>query len=241
MAEQVYLSIFDKTTGTRKTSYTILGQIHGKNLDELKEKASADYPDDYAVEQTEKEYSEMLSKNLGWNGSEYIEISEEPTEEEKAQQEAVTAENELREISISAMMTQLSGGGLESSKAQYTSTLNAISDTAAILIPSVFPEWDGNSVSYTVGTRVTYKGTLYKVLQAHTSQSTWAPDVAPSLFAKVLTSDTGEPLPWEQPDSANPYMKGDKVTYNGKTYESVIDNNVWSPDDYPAGWKEVNA
>ena len=54
----------------------------------------------------------------------------------------------------------------------------------------------------------------------------------------MLTSE-GEILDWEQPDSTNPYMKGDKVKYNGKIYESVIDNNVWSPEAYPQGWKEV--
>lgn len=34
-------------------------------------------------------------------------------------------------------------------------------------------------------------------------------------------------------------MKGDKVRYNGKVYESLIDNNVWAPDAYPLGWKEI--
>ena len=34
-------------------------------------------------------------------------------------------------------------------------------------------------------------------------------------------------------------MTGDKVRYNGKVYESLIDNNVWSPIGYPQGWKEV--
>ena len=42
---------------------------------------------------------------------------------------------------------------------------------------------------------------------------------------------------WEQPSSVNPYMKGDKVTHNGKTWESSIDNNVWEPSVY--GWVEV--
>jgi len=32
---------------------------------------------------------------------------------------------------------------------------------------------------------------------------------------------------------------GDKVRFNGKVYESVINGNVWSPADYPAGWREV--
>ena len=33
------------------------------------------------------------------------------------------------------------------------------------------------------------------------------------------------------------YSAGDKVTYNGIIYTSLIDNNVWSPTDYPAGWQ----
>lgn len=85
MAEQVYLSIFDKTTGTRKTSYTILGHIHGKNLDELKEKAAADYPDDYAVPQTAEEYHNVISGDLRWNGDAFIDPPQPTAEELQAQ------------------------------------------------------------------------------------------------------------------------------------------------------------
>ena len=43
-----------------------------------------------------------------------------------------------------------------------------------------------------------------------------------------------------QPTGAHDaYMIGDKVMYNGKVYESLIDNNVWSPDTYPAGWELI--
>ena len=35
-------------------------------------------------------------------------------------------------------------------------------------------------------------------------------------------------------------MIGDKVKFEGKVYQSLIDNNVWSPSDYPQGWEEVN-
>lgn len=81
MAEQVYLSIFDKNTGTRKTSYTILGQIHGSTMDELKQKAAADYPDDYAVEQTAEEYHNVISGDLRFDGTDYTDPPE-PTAEE---------------------------------------------------------------------------------------------------------------------------------------------------------------
>ena len=67
----------------------------------------------------------------------------------------------------------------------------------------------------------------------------WYPTAAPSLWAKVLIPDANVIPEWEQPDSTNPYMRGDKVTFNGKTYESAIDNNIWSPATYPAGWIEI--
>lgn len=85
MAEQVYLSIFDKTTGTRKTSYTILGQIHGSTMDELKQKAAADYPNDYAVPQTAEEYHNGISGNLRWNGDTYTDPPQPTAEELQAQ------------------------------------------------------------------------------------------------------------------------------------------------------------
>lgn len=44
---------------------------------------------------------------------------------------------------------------------------------------------------------------------------------------------------WTQPDSTNGYSIGDKVLYNGVIYESLIDNNIWSPEAYPDGWAEV--
>lgn len=69
--EKVYISVFDKTSGKRKTSYTILGNLHGKTLDELKKKAAADFPDDYAVEQTAEEYRKTTAGDLYWNGTEY--------------------------------------------------------------------------------------------------------------------------------------------------------------------------
>lgn len=105
-----------------------------------------------------------------------------------------------------------------------------------------FPEWK-NETAYKVKDRVVYLGYLYACLQAHTSQADWTPDVAASLWAKVINvTPTGEIPVWTQPTSTNPYMKGDKVYYpteNDAIYESTIDNNVWSPRDYPQGWKVV--
>ena len=115
-----------------------------------------------------------------------------------------------------------------------------LSDTQALQVPMLFDEFDGNGVAYEVGKRVLYNDILYKVIQAHTSQAEWTPIAAPSLFAKVINETIDGSIPeFEQPDSTNPYMKGDRVIFNGKVYESLIDNNVYSPEAYPAGWKEI--
>ena len=43
---------------------------------------------------------------------------------------------------------------------------------------------------------------------------------------------------WHQPQGAqDAYMTGDKVTFEGKHYVSLIDNNTWSPAAYPQGWE----
>lgn len=110
-------------------------------------------------------------------------------------------------------------------------------DEQALAVLALYPVWR-SGVYYEVGIRVLYNGILYKVLTAHTSQDDWAPDAAPSLFAKVLIPDETIIPEWQQPDSTNPYSAGDKVTHNGKTWVSDIDNNVWEPGVY--GWTELD-
>lgn len=161
------------------------------------------------------------------------------TAEEKLQQQAAETKSKLMEQKDNLLMAMLTGTDTAPVVANYAVMLTSVADDVAEKIPEVFPAWDGNGKQYKTGDRVQYNGVLYKVLQDHTSQSTWTSTDAPSLFAKVLTSTTGEPQEWQQPDSTNAYKIGDRVIYNGKIYESLIDNNVWSPVDYPAGWKEV--
>lgn len=113
-----------------------------------------------------------------------------------------------------------------------------LTDEQAAEYKVIYPQWSGNGVFYSVGDRRQYDGSLYKCLQAHTSQADWTPTAAPSLWAKVLIPDPGTIPEWEQPESTNPYMAGDKVTHNGKTWVSDIDNNVWEPGVY--GWTEAS-
>jgi hypothetical protein len=113
-----------------------------------------------------------------------------------------------------------------------------VTDEVSLQVSNLYPSWKAG-VSYFIDDRVLYNGILYKVIIPHDSQESWTPDVSPSLFAKVLTSDADVILEWEQPESTNAYMINDKVYYNGKIYVSTIDHNIWSPEAYPAGWNIV--
>ena len=113
----------------------------------------------------------------------------------------------------------------------------SLDDAAALQAVCLHPHW-AKGVDYIAGYKVQHGGKLCRCLQAHTSQDGWEPENAPSLWAKVLIPDETVVPEWEQPDSTNGYMTGDKVTHNGVTWESTIDNNVWEPGVY--GWTEVS-
>lgn len=111
----------------------------------------------------------------------------------------------------------------------------ALSDEAAAEHPILFKEWK-TGVNYVVGDRVRYRQGLYKVLTAHTSQATWTPDAAPSLFAILLNPDPDIIYDWIQPDSTNGYANGARVRHNGDIWTSTADNNVWEPGAVGAPW-----
>lgn len=162
-----------------------------------------------------------------------------PSKEEEIANEANNLRSGLAKVAVNAMMMSLAGNeDLTASRTEYKAQLAVASDEVALNCVDVFPVWNSNSVEYQKDDRVSYNGVLYKVITAHTSQESWKPDVAPSLFVKVIVQE-GEIFDWVQPSAENAYKTGDRVRYNGKVYESLIDNNVWSPDGYPAGWLEI--
>lgn len=105
---------------------------------------------------------------------------------------------------------------------------NDITDEQALAAPSLYPEWKVDT-EYRSGERLLFNDVLYKVITPHKSQADWTPDVAVSLFAKVLVEDPNQIYDWEQPESTNPYMKNAKVRHKGKIWISNVDNNTWEP------------
>lgn len=96
-----------------------------------------------------------------------------------------------------------------------------------------YPKWEVGK-EYVKDERIRYENVLYKVLQSHTSQADWTPNIAVSLYVKVSIEEYPD---WVQPQGAHDaYNKGDKVTHLEKHWESEIDANVYEPSVY--GWTE---
>lgn len=111
----------------------------------------------------------------------------------------------------------------------------SLPDTDALDAVELFPAWKVDH-DYAVNDRVQDEGTLYKCLTAHTSQASWKPADAPSLWVRVDDPSIEWPE-WVQPTgSTDAYAKGAKVSHNGKHYISDVDSNVWEP---PTMWSEA--
>ena len=123
--------------------------------------------------------------------------------------------------------------------ARYRQTAATATDEAAVKSPELFPVWEAGGVSYAVGDRVRYGDLLYKCLTAHTSQESWTPDTAPSLWVRI--DDPAVEWPeWRQPTgSMDAYPKGSKVSYKGKHYISQIDANTAEPGTDERWWKQA--
>ena len=116
--------------------------------------------------------------------------------------------------------------------------LPVLTDAQAYTFRYLFPTFEIDK-SYEVGERIIYEDKFYKVITTHTSQADWTPDIAVSLFVEI--SDPAIEYPeFKKPINAETaYMKGDKITFEGNKYVSTMDNNVYSPTEYPQGWEEI--
>ena len=112
-----------------------------------------------------------------------------------------------------------------------------LSDEDAFYGTELFPRWHDDSRNYPIGKRVCYNGKLYKCIQAHTSQSSWNPADAVSLWVEIPDPSIEFPE-WKQPTGAHDaYNTGDKVSHLNKHWISTINANVYEPGVY--GWNEV--
>lgn len=77
-------------------------------------------------------------------------------------------------------------------KARFTAD-----DQTALAAKELYPSWAAG-LTVTVGDRYQYDGKLYKVVQAHTTQVDWTPDVTPAMWTVIDVEHAGtidDPIP----------------------------------------------
>lgn len=168
---------------------------------------------------------------------------------------------EAVEANLSALTTQVTAADAKADEAKATAQTAAeganpqvatfarmqlpamaatMTDEQAISVSTLWPEWSAAGVSYKVDDVVRHADHLWRCEQSHTSQESWTPDAAPSLWSQIDIAGDGVDV-WTQPTGAhNAYNTGDRVHYptaDDPIYVSLIDGNTWAPDAYPAGWQ----
>ena len=162
-------------------------------------------------------------------GGELVHDPPPPTEEELA-----AAEEAERRAQLEAAVPML-----------VRAAAPSMADAQLLSVPLLFDEWEPGR-DYQAGEVLRHAGEMYRVAQAHASQSQWEPGASgtESLYTHVtIDPGTGYDV-WQRPTGAHDaYGRGDRVLWpdaSGSVYESVIDGNTWSPEEYPEGWEVVS-
>lgn len=106
----------------------------------------------------------------------------------------------------------------------------------------LFPNWKPNQI-YKQGYLIRFNNKLYRIVKQHYSKEEIPPDDinAGFYYYQLFYIEPNSPQPWLQPTKDNPYMMGDLIIYKEKTYKSLINNNMWNPEDFPLAWEEIQS
>lgn len=66
----------------------------------------------------------------------------------------------------------------------------SLTDEMALEYIALYPDWE-IGMELTIGDRIEHNGKLYKVITTHTTQETWEPDVALTLFEPIDVVNEG--------------------------------------------------
>ena len=156
-----------------------------------------------AMQQWRMKAKQWATELMQWaqdNGMAQAETLPDPTPAEP--DETIEGADGIDTLSAAVILAKEDAAGLE--------------DEKAMEVPELFPLWiDQMGKQLKAGERYTYRRRLYKVLQDHTAQASWAPDVAVSLFTEVAASP-------EQGTHDNP------IPYNGNM--ALVEGLYYSQD-----------
>lgn len=111
----------------------------------------------------------------------------------------------------------------------------ALTDNAALLVPKLFSTLGGAGALVKAGTRINYNGKLYRAACDLWDYAENNPTNSPTLWELVTYKNGIRDIP-EVITVTSAFYKGELGYWNGDIYESLIENNVWTPEANPSGW-----
>ena len=126
----------------------------------------------------------------------------------------------------------------------HQNSYSSLKDTSVVDFYKLFPDYIEENHEYKKGDPFTYNGKYYRASQDILTSSQWKPGDpgTESLFYEIKIASNGIII-WQQPRGEfDAPDKGDLRWYpdeNGFIYESLIDDNAFSPEAYPSGWKQL--
>ena len=97
-------------------------------------------------------------------------------------------------------------------------------------------KYDGRLIKS--GTRINYGGVLKRAAVDLWDTEANNPDNAPALWEDIAYRDGIRIIP-ETISASAAFALGERGWWQEKLYESKINANVYTPEQYPAGWEEV--
>lgn len=127
--------------------------------------------------------------------------------------------------------------GLERFHAQIMDALSGKTDSERSKMPLLHDEWRAGR-ECVIGRVYRHQSGLYRCNQTHTTQEGWEPDITAALFNRIMYKEGIRIIP-DVITAGTAFAKGEQGWWEDMPYISLIDANVYTPEQYPAGWEVV--
>ena len=113
----------------------------------------------------------------------------------------------------------------------------AATDTQASLAVSVYTTLKQDGSLIKSGTRINYNGTIIRAAVDLYDTETNSPENAPTLWEALNYKDGYRIIP-EVITVGTAFSKGELGWWNDELYKSLVDSNVYTPDQYAPNWSK---
>lgn len=121
-------------------------------------------------------------------------------------------------------------------RANILKAIVALNDQDASITPELFPKMVYDGALVKVGTRINWNGVIKKAAVDLWATEENNPDNAPTLWENIEYKDGYRMIP-ETITVTSMFNKDEYGWWKDQLYKSLIDANVYTPEQYAAGWE----